>query len=427
MSKKGGSAPAAPDPNAVSQAQTQSNEQTALFNFGLNNPNYNTPLGSLTYTQTGGGPKYDTDAYNKALAAWQANPGSSQAPDLKSWLISHPNQGTGDYLQLYGNGNASTASAMPKLSDFLISQNGPPQVTANVQLSPVQQQLFDLQNQQSLGLANLANALQGNVSDALKQPIATSGDINQLSKNASDAFYNSEAAYLDPQWAKQEEQLTSQLANKGIMPGSDAYNLARDEFNRNKTFAYQQAQQNAILQGPQNASQLFGLSTQARELPLNEFNALRSGSQAQMPQVPGTNPSQAAPTNVAQNIWNAYGAQQNAYNQQQAQQNATMGGLFGLGGNLGAAYLGSDAGSAALTNALAFLSDIRLKDNISYMGEEKGFSVYHFTYRHDPSRAVYRGVMAHDVLNTRPDAVLADGEYMAVDYGKIGIEFGRVH
>jgi len=44
------SAPAAPDPTATAQAQTASNQATALYNFGLNNPNTNTPLGDISYT-----------------------------------------------------------------------------------------------------------------------------------------------------------------------------------------------------------------------------------------------------------------------------------------------------------------------------------------------------------------------------------------
>lgn len=66
-----------------------------------------------------------------------------------------------------------------------------------------------------------------------------------------------------------------------------------------------------------------------------------------MPQVPGTTPSMAQPTNTAQNTWNAFGAQQNAYNQGVATDNANTQGMFGLAGSALGAY-GSYMGLAAL-------------------------------------------------------------------------------
>lgn len=51
MGKSAGKAPAAPNPLAVSQAQTQSNIETARKQSELNNVNQVTPYGSLTYSQ----------------------------------------------------------------------------------------------------------------------------------------------------------------------------------------------------------------------------------------------------------------------------------------------------------------------------------------------------------------------------------------
>lgn len=49
----GKSTPKAPDPAAVSAAQTQSNKDTAIFNAGLNRISQNSPFGSINYTQNG--------------------------------------------------------------------------------------------------------------------------------------------------------------------------------------------------------------------------------------------------------------------------------------------------------------------------------------------------------------------------------------
>lgn len=48
-----GSAPSAPDPQQLAQAQMQINQQQAIQNAELNNVNQVGPTGSMTYTQTG--------------------------------------------------------------------------------------------------------------------------------------------------------------------------------------------------------------------------------------------------------------------------------------------------------------------------------------------------------------------------------------
>jgi hypothetical protein len=61
--KSGGKIPKAPDPYEISDAQTQSNQDTAAYNAALNRVNTHTPFGSQTFTQTGtdasGAPIYD--------------------------------------------------------------------------------------------------------------------------------------------------------------------------------------------------------------------------------------------------------------------------------------------------------------------------------------------------------------------------------
>ena len=70
-------------------------------------------------------------------------------------------------------------------------------------------------------------------------------------------------------------------------------------------------------------------------------------------------------------------------------------------------------------------SDERLKENIIPMGRENGHRVYQFQYKNEPG--TYIGVMAQDVLETDPDAVvLMDSGYYAVDYAAIGVKFREV-
>lgn len=300
---------------------------------------------------------------------------------------------------------------------FKVDTSNPaaPTVQQNISLSPQQQQLYDQNTQQSIGLSNLAGSLQDKVGQALNVPSATSGDFNTEAKNASDAYYKQQTQYLDPQFAQAQEQLDAKNANQGITAGSEADNKDQLNLANQKQQAYSNAQENAILQGPQNAQQLFSLSSAAQMQPLNEFNALRSQSQATLPTFGQATPTSAAPTNTAAITQQAYQNSLNPYNAQIAANNQTTGGLFGLGGSLGAAAI-----------PLAF-SDIRLKENIKYLGKENGHNIWQFSYISDPDKIPYRGVMAHEVLEKNPDAVVKNGEYYAVNYAKLGIEFGKVH
>jgi hypothetical protein len=76
---------------------------------------------------------------------------------------------------------------------------------------------------------------------------------------------------------------------------------------------------------------------------------------------------------------------------------------------------------------LAKPSDIRLKTNIERIGiAANGLPLY--TFRYIGGDAVYRGVMAQDVLELFPEAVTTmPNGYMAVRYDMLGMRMTRVH
>lgn len=69
-------------------------------------------------------------------------------------------------------------------------------------------------------------------------------------------------------------------------------------------------------------------------------------------------------------------------------------------------------------------SDERLKKDIIPIGYENGHTIYEFSYLWSPQR--YVGVMAQDLISKIPEAVKKIGEYFAVDYAKIGVQFRSV-
>lgn len=360
--KKGGKAPKAPDPNVVSAAQTQSNQDTAAYNAALNRVSTYTPQGSSVFSQTG------TDT------------------------------------------------------------TGAPLYRQDVTLSPDAQALYQQQQSQSRQLGNTAQGMMNSIDSSLAQPIDTSSapklfgadDLLGARQQTQDALYNRQAAFLDPQWEQRDTLFRSQMANKGIVEGSEAWKNALDDNDRARAFDYALARNDAIAGGGGEMAALSELARKNRGItldemyrersqPLNEFNALRSSSQVDMPQFQGANVSNMANTDVSGNMWNAFNANLDRYNAQQAGQNNLMSGLFGLG-------------SAAITASPYFLpSDERLKEDIEPIGAlPDGTMAYEYAYRGDPSGTRHAGVMAQEVERDNPSAVLTHPSgYKMVDYAQV--------
>lgn len=284
MGKSAPSAPAAPDPVATSAAQTQSNKETALYNFGLNNPNTTSPLGSMSFT---------TDT--------TTNPNQPQTTE-----------------------NISLSPAEQALLSQYEANTTQQGAVAGTALNNVQ------------GLMSTPYNLAGNVT-----PLMSQTNQQQDLQNAQDSLYHQQTQYLDPQFSQQQEQLGAQLANQGIPMGSAAYQTAMDNFARQKQQAYQGAMDSATsggaayqaqlaqtgLAGQQQQAQMY---TQQYQEPLNLYSSLISGTQPNMPQFGGVNTSSAAPTNVLGAYQNAYNGQLNAYNAQVGSANSQQAGTTGL-------------------------------------------------------------------------------------------------
>ena len=168
-------------------------------------------------------------------------------------------------------------------------------------------------------------------------------------------------------------------------------------------------QYNQNMQGAQfgnmASDQALARALQLRSQPLNEITALMGASQIQNPQFQGYTGANvnAAPVYQAAGDQAKYGM--DVYGQQMAARNANV------------AALGSVAGAGMGMIQPFKLSDMRLKSNIERVGTHaNGVGVYEYDI--DGHRE--RGVMAQEVLNVKPEAVLMgdDGFYM-VNYGAL--------
>lgn len=144
------------------------------------------------------------------------------------------------------------------------------------------------------------NAQYGHIQDGLNLgdvPKMVGGDaLSDAMKEQQQAAYSQQKAFLDPQWQQDQHDLENKLTQQGVMQNSDAWNRAMDDFGRNRSFAYSQAQQQAIGLGNQAQNQLFGQGLAANQNAYGQ--ALGAGNFANAAQQQGF--GQAA-TNVGLN------------------------------------------------------------------------------------------------------------------------------
>lgn len=254
-----------------------------------------------------------------------------------------------------GAANLDAARATAKLSNPNIinpygtqtvtynDPNDPDLGTVTQTFSPEQQVLYEKNTQAKGLLSDLgiqgANALQGVVGQNL--------DMSGLpsAPGSADAtrqgVINAMMSRVDEDTANTRDQANSDLIAAGIRPGTKAYSDRMAQIDR----GYNDARQQAILAGGSEASRDYGMDMQSRiqaiaeiltqrQTPLNEINALMSGSQVSNPFAGGIG-YQAGANVAAEPIFAATQAEGNAAQQNYAQNmggyNNMMSGLFSIG------------------------------------------------------------------------------------------------
>jgi hypothetical protein len=268
--------------------------------------------------------------------------------------------------------------------------DGTPKFAQTTAFSAPVQGLFDSSMAMNKGIADTGVQQIAGIQQQYAKPL----DLNTEVENRIAQF---QSARLDPSLQQQDEALRNRLTNQGFREGTEGWDramtrqgqIANDARNSMWLGARQQGVNEAMLQ---------------RQQPLAEFNAIRTGAMPQMPTFTGVPQTQQAGTNIAGIYSDNYNQQMQAYNAEMASNNAFMGGLMGLGGTLGGAWLRSDA---------------RLKRDIQRIGSlASGLPLY--AYRYLWSDAPQIGVMAQEARELFPDAVREFDGFLAVDYSRIG-------
>lgn len=275
------SPPPAPDYAGAATAQGAANKDAAIASSRLNNPNVVNPLGTQTWTE------------------------------------------------------GATADDRPTLTQTY---------------SPEQQSLYE-QSMRSKGLLGGlgeqgATALQGVVGKSLDLSGAPAAPTAQ---GARTDVYDAMMTRINEGTTASRDQKNSDLIAAGIRPETKAYQDAMFGIDR----GFNDARQQALIAAGAEGQRDFGMDTQARkdsiaeilaqrQTPLNEINALMSGSQVSNPfAVPGAaQNSNIAPAPLFGAAQAQGAADMNAYNASAAGNNAMMSGLF----SLGSAAMGAPAG-----------------------------------------------------------------------------------
>lgn len=259
--------------------------------------------------------------------------------------------------------------------------DGTPRFTATQTLSPEQQKLYQQQTQLGGKLNNLAIGQTDRLSGVLSQPV-------DLSNEATESrLMELGRARLDPLVAQRKAASETELINKGLRPGTKAWDNATNRVDQQTNDAY-----NSLLLSGRGQAVQEALAE--RNQPINEISALMSGGQVTTPSFVNTPTPGVNGTDVA-------GITNNAYNQNMQAYQSKMSGLLGLGTALGGWVF----------------SDARLKSKVVRVGtHDLGIGLYEY----DIAGRRQRGVMAHEVAEVMPEAVRKNGDFYQVNYDMIG-------
>ena len=390
MGKSSPSAPPAPNPNELINAQANANRITQF-----------TPQGDLLFGSVGDQGQFVQGAVpedGQAAAFTQETPFQTQ--------MRAATEGTGLGLGNTAFGRVTGRTVIGQNPDGTPIFQDDPDFQNPFRTAPTLSGISAAQEIDPTQLANLQTFNQNIASNvALPTGLSTEGltalqsDPEAFRSNIESTLFNRQLGLLQPEFTRQREELESNLINRGIPITSDPYNQAVNRLESQQGEQLQRLAQQATLAAGQESDRLvnqarqnramefgeraatgeFGLAAnqasfgqnaanvqlqnaarqqqiadqllsnqvaqQQRQREIAERNALRGQNFNELaallggPQVqqasffaPGSIDTQGA--FAAQQA-----AQQNAYNQAMASRSADLGGLFGLAGNLGAAYL----------------------------------------------------------------------------------------
>jgi hypothetical protein len=259
--------------------------------------------------------------------------------------------------------------------------DGTPHFAATQTLSPNQAALQKNQEQLGLNLTGLGISQSSRLKGLLATPFNGSNDATES------RLMELGRKRLDPLLASRRASTEQDAFNRGVRPGSEAYENTMRRTSEGENDAFNQL----LLTGHDQAYK-EGITN--RITPINEVLAMAGAGQVQGPNYVNTPGSTVAPVDYT-------GLVNQQYQAKLANYQSGMSGMFGLG--------------SALIGAIPF-SDERLKEDITKVGEtEGGSNIYTFRYKGSPMMTM--GVMAQE----HPEAAVRDPAtgFLRVDLAKV--------
>jgi hypothetical protein len=352
LSLGGSSPPPAPDYRAAAEETAAGNLKNSRYTTNANRVNQITPYGSLTYSKTA--PTFNQSGYDEAMAKYNATPQTKKLPSNYGMPAYEGGDGS-PVDRSFGmspiqNDVSSNLGKAPSREDFMTDDGSGWTQTMN--LTPQAQATLDKQMKLSDQYADVASAGFGNIKGLMENPnIDTSGmpqmrgiDMSQLSGirnlnsdmsgirglnsdmsgvrnldinglpqgpiNAGQTAQDALMSRINPSLTRDQEALSTRLANQGIALGSSAYNremnlqgqnandlrlqaaaqgISLDQAARNAAFGERQALSNFDLNrnnqqfGQNQAASLFDLNKNQQQYAQNQglsaFDLARNNQQ----------------------------------------------------------------------------------------------------------------------------------------------------
>ena len=257
-----------------------------------------------------------------------------------------------------------------------------------MELANAQQQLASAQSTAGMNLQAQQQAAQGIYSAGTN----LAGQTYQAGTNLAQQGYQAGI-----QGSQNIYGANANLAQQSYQSGLGAVQSIYGTVSQNTLQNYQ-LQNAATLQGISSLQQV-AQAGQGLYAGAQNYLANASSSAGNAAQIAGSGAANIAQAN-------------NQYATGMAQANAT--------GSAGIGQLVGTLGAAGITAAF---SDIRLKSNIKYVGNENGYNIYTWEWKEGYDYGYTKGVLAQEILELKPKAVIVmDNGYYAVDYSMLGLE-----
>lgn len=237
--------------------------------------------------------------------------GSKDTPAPPDYQAAAEATAQGNLEMLQAQTEANRPNQFTPFGSSTWSQNGD-KWTQTTRLNPESQRALSSQLRLMGDRSELGGSLMGRAQDEFGSPMDWSSlpdwgatpDAGDVRNRAEDALYGRATSRLDPEWDQRQQKLQDTMVARGLRPGDPAWQQEMDNFERARTDAYDTARYGAIAGGGDEATRQFNMSLQGsgyantmrqaqlaeemqrRGFSLNEINALISGQQVGMPQMP---------------------------------------------------------------------------------------------------------------------------------------------